>query len=484
MTDFAPLLRFGLAPRHASNGQRLARPLALLACATLPVWMAMALGSFSAPALAQFREAPAAAPRIPTARNFSTELKISGTPTTADYIVAVVTQEVVTHTDVDKRVQRIQDTAQQGTKLPPPEEMRQQVLNLLIDEKVQISHAKSIGMDISDAEVDATIEGIAAQNKMSLQDLKARMKADGLEFGRYRASMKEQLLLQRLREREVTPRIRISDQDIDTFLKEDPAAQPEELLNVAHILIAIPEGTKPPAMMALQAKAQELRNRALKGEDFAKLARDNSEDDRTRANGGEVGLREPNRLPPVFVATTTKLKEGEITPVVRSSAGFHIIKLLKRDTVQAGGYTQQRARHILLRTSPQAPTSELIQRLQGIRKQILDGQASFAQMARQYSEDGSASRGGDLGFVGPGQFVPEFEKAMSALQPGQMSEPVVSRFGVHLIQLLERKEVQLNDAQKREAARNILRERKFDEAYEEWSRELRAAAWIENRDAP
>jgi peptidyl-prolyl cis-trans isomerase SurA len=161
-----------------------------------------------------------------------------------------------------------------------------------------------------------------------------------------------------------------------------------------------------------------------------------------------------------------------------------VIKLLKRETVQAGGYQQQRARHILLRTSPQVPTAELIKRLQDVRKQIVDGQASFAQMARQYSEDGSASRGGDLGFVGPGQFVPEFEKAMGALQPGQMSEPVVTRFGVHLIQLLERKDVQLNDVQKREAARNILRERKFDETYEDWARELRAAAWIENRDAP
>jgi peptidyl-prolyl cis-trans isomerase SurA len=184
------------------------------------------------------------------------------------------------------------------------------------------------------------------------------------------------------------------------------------------------------------------------------------------------------------VAATAKLKIGQVAPLVRSNAGFHIVKLIERENSAQASYTQQRARHILLRTTPQTNTQALIARMADIRKQIVDGQASFAQMARQHSEDGSGAKGGDLGWAAPGQFVPEFEKALTALQTGQISEPVVSRFGVHLIQLIERREVQLTEAQKREAAKAVLRERRFEPTYEEWAREMRAAAWIEMRDAP
>lgn len=448
-----------------------------VACASLLV-------SATAPAWAQFRERPTPSPRIPAARNLSTELQLAGKPTTSDYIMAVVNQEPITHTDVDKRVTRIQESARAGTKLPPEDELRAQVLDALIDEKVQISYAKTIGVDIPDAEVDAAIEGIAAQNQLTLADLKQRMKADGLDFDRYRASLREQILLQRLREREVMPRIVVTDQELDEFLKQDKAAQSEVALNVAHILIAVPEGATPAQIQFLQAKAQDIRDRAAKGANFAQLAKENSADTGTRDQGGALGLRPASRLPELFVATTTKLKVGEIAPLARSNAGFHIIKLVQRENTAAASYTQQRARHILLRTSPQASAEDMSRRMKDIRKQIVGGQASFAQMARQYSEDGSGAKGGDLGWAAPGQFVPEFEKALNALQPGEISEPVVSRFGVHLIQLIERKEVQLTDQQKREAARSVLRERKFESTYEDWARELRAQAWVEMRDAP
>lgn len=437
-----------------------------------------------APALAQFRDPPAMAPRIPAARNLSTELKIAGAPATSDYIVAVVNQEPITHTDVDKRVSRIQDTAREGSRLPPTEQLREQVLDALIDEKVQISYAKTIGMEIPDGEVEVAIEGIASQNQMTLEDLKRRMKTDGLDFERYRASLREQILLQRLREREVMPRIQITDEELDTFLKEDPAGQSEVALNVAHILIAVPDKATPAQVQALQAKAMDIRERAAKGVNFGQLAKEHSADANTRDQGGALGLRNASRLPELFVATTMKLKIGEIAPLARSNAGFHIIKLIGRENSAEATYTQQRARHILLRTSPQAPTEEMARRMNDIRKQIVGGQASFAQMARQHSEDGSGSRGGDLGWASPGQFVPEFEKALNALQPGEISAPVVSRFGVHLIQLIERKEVKLTEQQKREAAKAVLRERKFESTYMDWARELRAQAWVEMRDAP
>jgi len=440
----------------------------------------------SAPALAQLRrtDSPAVTPRIPGARALSTDLSLPGKQSTADFIVAVVNQEPITHTDVEKRVNRIQDTAQSGARLPAPDELRRQVLDALIDEKVQVSYAKSIGMDVTDAEVEAAVENIAAQNQLSLSELKQRMATDGLDFARYKTSLREQLLLQRLREREVNTRIQITDNDITEFMKDDPAAQTEVALNVAHILIAVPDKATPAQVQALQAKAQGIQERASVGGNFAQLAKEFSADPDTRNEGGAFGMRDVSRLPELFVAAASKLKVGQVGPLVRSNAGFHIIKLIQRENSAQATYTQQRARHILIRTTPKLSTGEIVARMNGIRKQIVDGQASFAQAARQYSEDGSGARGGDLGWTAPGQFVPEFEKALLALQPGQISEPVVSRFGVHLIQLIERREVQLTEAQKREAAKTVLRERRFEATYEEWARELRAAAWIEMRDAP
>lgn len=441
----------------------------------------------AAPAWAQFRraDAPSVSPRIPGARNMSTDLKLAGMQTTSDFIVAVVNQELITHTEVDKRVARIQDAARaSGQTVPAPDELRRQVLDAMIDEKAQVSFAKSINLEVSDAEIDGAVESIASQNQLSLGELKQKMAADGLDYQRYRNSLREQLVLQRLREREVTPRIQISEADIDTFLRDDPAAQNEVALNVAHILVAVPEKASPSQLQALQAKAQELQARAARGENFSQLAKTSSDDRNTRNEGGGFGLRNASRLPELFVSAVQGLKVGEVSPVVRSNAGFHIVKLIERENSAQATYTQQRARHILLRTTPQAPVADLVKRMADIRKEITGGQSSFAQMARQYSEDGSASRGGDLGWASPGQFVPEFEKALGALQPGQVSEPVISRFGVHLIQLIERREVQLTEQQKREAARSVLRERRFEAAYEEWARELRAAAFVDVRDAP
>jgi peptidyl-prolyl cis-trans isomerase SurA len=463
--------------RSASRHQRPARVLVSALCLSL-------LTAAIAPAWAQFRTSPSVTPRLPGNRALSTELKIEGQQTTSDYILAVVNQEPITHTDVDKRVARITDTAPAGASLPSPEELRRQVLDALIDEKVQLSYAKNMGMDVSEQEIDGTIENIAAQNQMTLADMRARMQADGLDFQRYRNSLREQLVLQRLREREVNARIQISEDEITTFLKDDPAAQTEPSLNVAHILIAVPERATAAQVQALELKARSIQERAAQGANFSQLAKDNSADAATRDQGGALGLRAVSRLPELFVKATSDLKVGQVAPVVRSNAGFHIIKLIERENSAQATYTQQRARHILLRTDPQHPVREQLDRMNDIRKRIVGGQTSFAQMARQYSEDGSGSRGGDLGWAAPGQFVPEFEKALTALQPGQISEPVVSRYGVHLIQLMERREVQLSEQQKREAARAVLRERRFEPTYEEWARELRAAAWIEMRDAP
>lgn len=429
-------------------------------------------------------EAASLTPRINGNRGLSTELQLPGVQSTADYIVAVVNQEPITHMEVEKRVSRVLESAPSGSRMPNGEDLRQQVLDALINEKVQLAFARQQGMDVPEAELDSAIENIATQNKITVDELKARMRVDGLDFQRYRDSLREQILLERVRAKEVNARIQVSDADVAKFYAEGAEGLGQTSYNIAHILIPVPEKSTQVQVAALQTKAQELRDRAARGENFAQLAKAYSADTNTRDQGGSVGMRPAERLPDLFVDAVKGLEVGKVAPLVRSGAGFHVVKLIERENTGKATYTQQRARHILIRTTPQLDTKAAVKRMDDIRKQIVGGQASFAQMARQYSEDGSAMRGGDLGWAAPGQFVPEFEKALIALQPGQVSEPVVTRFGVHLIQLIERKEVELSDAQKNEAARNVLREQRFDAAYDEWAKELRAAAYVEMRDAP
>jgi len=293
-----------------------------------------------------------------------------------------------------------------------------------------------------------------------------------------------QILLQRLRDREVNARIQISDSDIDAFLATDPAAQAETGLNLAHILIPVPEQATPAQIEAQQAKARQVQEQARSGANFNQLVRTHSADTYTKEQGGAFGMMPVSRLPDIFVAAVRNLKVGEVAPVVRSNAGFHIIKLIERENSAEASYTQQRSRHILLRANPKESTQEQVARLAAIRKDIVGGSASFAQMARQYSQDGSAPNGGELGWASPGQFVPEFEQAMNQLAPNQISEPLVSRFGVHLIQVLERRRVPMSAREQREWVRGQLRERKIEEAYETWSRELRGRAYVEYREPP
>ncbi len=430
-------------------------------------------------------EAPKVAPRIPGVKHLSTQLKLAGVETTADYIMAVVNSELVTFTDVDKRVSRIIDNAPAGSNVPPPDVLRQQVLDALIDEKIQLQYARAVGMTVNDEEVDDAVANIAAQNQISLAELRNRMKADGLDYDRYRNSLRDQMMLERIRAREVSRRIDISEDDIDTFNAEHAASGRDVNLHLAHILIAVPETASEATVTKLAEKANGLRQRAILGAaDFGQLAKEFSDDPGTKNEGGSFGMRPADRLPELFTDAVKSLKVGAVAPLFRSGAGFHVLKLIDRQSGAQGSYTQQRARHILLRTSPQMTEKVALARMADILKKIASGQATFEQMARENSQDGSAAKGGDLGFASPGQFVPEFEKVLNGLQAGEMSQPVVSRFGVHLIQLIERREVALTEQQKRDSVRAQLREQRFEPAYEDWARELRAAAFVDIRNAP
>jgi peptidyl-prolyl cis-trans isomerase SurA len=346
--------------------------------------------------------------------------------------------------------------------------------------------ARESGVRIDEAELDRAVQSVASQNRFTMAQLRERLRADGSDLTRFRATLRDQLLIEKLREREVYPRIRVSDEEVEQHLaRQRAAAAADAQINLAQILVTVPEGAGEAMVATRRARAEEALARLRAGEPFDRVSREISEDG-NRERGGEIGLRPASRLPDLFTAAVKDLKVGQISAApLRSGAGYHILKLIERRGGEPGStVTQTRARHLLLRTSPQLSADVATRRLTEYRAAIEAGQRTFEDLARQFSEDGSSAAGGDLGWTTPGTMVPEFESAMNALAPGGMSAPVLSRFGVHLIQVLERREVPLDLRQMREQARNVLREQKFEQAYLDWAKELRARAYIELREPP
>ncbi len=403
-----------------------------------------------------------------------------------DFIVAVVNTEAVTSVEVAQRIERLgAELRRVGGNPPEAEVLRQQVLDSLIDERVQITFAREVGQKVDDAEIDRAVANVAAQNQISVPQLRDRLRSEGMDMVRFRSNLRDQLLVERVREREVNSRIRITDADIDRLLDERRAkASTQVQLNLAQILVTIAEGASAEVQAQRQARADQALARLRGGEDFAKLAREISEDS-NRAGGGEIGLRPLDRLPDLFVEAARDLAVGQSSSrLLRSAAGLHILKLIDRQQADAFQVTQTKARHILLRLSDRAQLAAVSRRLDDLRRQIERGDKTFEDLAREVSEDGSASGGGDLGWASPGQFVPEFEDAMTKLAPGGLSPPVVSRFGVHLIQVVERRSIIADPKQVRDQARNQLREARFEQAYNDWAKELRLRAYIEMREPP
>jgi peptidyl-prolyl cis-trans isomerase SurA len=403
-----------------------------------------------------------------------------------DYIAVIVNQELVTAGEVERRVERAKaEAARSGARLPPDAELRRQVLDVLIDERVIVTSARDSGVRVDEPDIDRAVQSVAAQNQITLPVLRERLRAEGIEYPMFRSNLRDQMLMERLREREVYKRITVTEEDVDKLLAEQRAAAGKDAeTDIAQILIPVPDGASPDAVAALRAKAQAALDRARAGEDFAKLALELSSDP-NRERGGRIGLRPASRLPDAFVEAVKALGEGDVAPeLLRTGAGFHVLKLVERRGAGDLRVTQTRARHVLLRTSPQLNAETAARRLAEYKRQIASGARSFEDIARQFSEDGSAAAGGDLGWSSPGVMVPEFEEAMNALTINGLSDPVVSRFGVHLIQVLERREVAVDPKQIREQARNLLREQRFDAAYLDWTKELRARAYVEMREPP
>lgn len=406
----------------------------------------------------------------------------------ADFIVAVVNSEPITNNEVRSKLLRAeQQLSQQGAALPPRNELARQVLERLISDKAQLQVARTSGVRVDDNAVDNAVATVAQQNQLSVEELRRRLSSEGVAYSQFRADIRDELLVSRLRQREVDARVSITESDIDQFLRDQQVGNDVSALelNLAQILVAVPENASPEQVAALQARAVQAAERARSGADFGALSNEFS-DLPGKASGGQMGLRSAERYPPLFLEATQNLQVGGVAGPLRSGAGFHVLKVLEKKRAGMPGVNilQTHARHILLRPGPQLTEAAAREKLADIRKRIVAGQSDFATQARENSVDGSAKEGGDLGWTNPGSFVPEFEQVMNSLAPNQLSEPVTSRFGVHLIQVLERRNAELSAREQRELVRNLLREKKQEEAYLLWAQETRGRAYVEYREPP
>jgi peptidyl-prolyl cis-trans isomerase SurA len=402
-----------------------------------------------------------------------------------DYIVAVVDSVPITNHDVALRAPQLRDQLkQQGRTAPEGEALLKAALERLIVEKALLQHAKETGVSVEEDAVNQAEQRLAAQSQLSLAALHQKVQAEGMSIERLRQNLREQLTLQRLSERNVPGRIKVSDVEIDQAVRQRQSASIDTNpdIELGHVLIAVSEKATDTEVAALQAKAETALASLKRGDDLARVAKEFS-NGAERDKGGLMGLRPANRYPTLFVDATKSLSIGEVT-LVRSGAGFHVLKLVTKRASNVVTVTQTHPRHILLRPGGQLSQTTARGQLAEYKRQIEAGKADFAKLAREHSQDGSAAEGGDLGWVSPGMFVPEFEEVMNKLQPGQIADPAISRFGVHLIQVLERREAPISERELRDFARSSLREKKFDETYQLWAQEVRGRAYVEYRDAP
>jgi peptidyl-prolyl cis-trans isomerase SurA len=410
-------------------------------------------------------------------------------PVLVDAIVAVVNTDVITFKELDDRMRLVeQRLKRQNTQMPPREILQRQLLERMIVTRAQMQMAKETGIRVDDIMLDRAVSRIAEQNQLSLQTFRDSLERDGLSFARFREEIREEITLQRLREREVDNKLQIAESEIDNYLAgsagKGDAGQQE--LSIAQILVRVPENASAQQIAERRKRAETAIAQLKSGADFAKTAASFS-DAGDALTGGDLGWRSTSRLPQLFVDAVEKISEGEIAPLVRSANGFHVLKLNGRRTASAvkGGVgtmvQQTRARHILIKVNQIVSSAEARRKLVELRERLENKAAKFEDLARLYSNDGSANKGGELGWIYPGDTVPEFERAMNALKPGEISQPIESPFGFHLIEVLERKTEEVSRERQRQMARQSLREQKLDEAYEDWLRQMRDRAYVEYR---
>jgi peptidyl-prolyl cis-trans isomerase SurA len=398
-----------------------------------------------------------------------------------DHIVAVVNDEVITHQELARRYQEVeQNLSRQNTPLPPRDVLEKQLLERMVTELALQQHARTTGVRVDPAQVERALQRIAAQNKLDMADLAAALEKDGQSLDSMRNTIRNELLIARARERDVDNRISVSDAEIEGYLQTQVQQGVETEYNFAHILVTVPENASPEQIQARRARAEDILAQLAAGADFAQLSASHS-DASNALQGGAFSWRASGKIPVLFVDALKPLQPGQISPLLKSSNGFHILKLIDKRGLDATlSVTQTHARHILIKTNELTSEADARNRLLQLKERIENG-AKFEDMARLQSEDASASKGGDLGWINPGDTVPEFEKAMDALKPGEVSAPVQSPFGWHLIQVLERRDQDVTQERQKLLARQAIRERKAEESFQDWVRQIRDSAYVEIR---
>ncbi|MDP1639121.1 MAG: peptidylprolyl isomerase [Candidatus Nitrotoga sp.] len=400
-----------------------------------------------------------------------------------DQIVAVVNNDAITRYELEDRLSNVErQLKKQGTALPAPDMLKKQILERMITEMLQIQFAKETGIRIDDIQLDKTLQRVAKENKFpSLTEFRAQLEQDGVSFKKFREEIRGEITYARLREREVDSKLVISDGEIENYLNNQAKQLGKgEEYHLAHILVLVPEQASADKIQATRQRAEQALAQLRGGAEFAQVAAGFS-DAKDALEGGNLGWRSADRTPAIFLEVMKKMTPGETSPVFRSPNGFHILKLLeKRNKENPIVIIQTQVRHILIKTSELVPENEAKNRLLIIKQRIEKG-ADFSKQAKLYSEDGSAAKGGDLGWISPGETVPEFEAAMDQLEIGQMSSTVQSAFGWHLIQVLDRRNTDVSVKEKKKQAQMAIRADKSDAAYQDWLRQLRDGATIEYR---
>jgi peptidyl-prolyl cis-trans isomerase SurA len=398
-----------------------------------------------------------------------------------DRIIAVVNDEVITRVDLADSVRiAIDSLKRQGTTAPDRAQLERQVLERMINQRVQAQYGRETGVRIDDTQLERAIARIAEDNKLTLPALRAALEKDGVSFTRFREDIRLEMLVSRLREREVDSKIMVTEGEVDAFLQNrDSVVSQNDEYNLAHILVRVPEQASPEQIRARLARAEEAVAMIRKGSEFGQVSATFS-DAPEALQGGMLGWREAARLPALFLDAVKSMRIGDVSPILRSANGFHVLRLVDVRGTAKVIVEQVRARHILIKTSEILSESEARARVLGLRERIENG-ADFAELARLHSQDGSASKGGDLGWISPGDTVPDFERTMLQLKIGELSPPVKTEFGWHLIQVQERRTEDMSKERQRLTARQALRNRKSDEAYEDFVRQLRDKAYVELR---
>ncbi|HEX9434075.1 MAG TPA: peptidylprolyl isomerase [Burkholderiales bacterium] len=402
--------------------------------------------------------------------------------TLVDRIVAVVNKEVITYSELNEAVGMAErQMRRQGTPSPERAVLERQMLERLILDKAQLQLARETGIRIDELQLDRAVERVAQTNNMTLADFRRALEADGIVFDSWRNDVRTQMMMARLREREVENRVQVSDSEVDLFLDQQKAHPDGAEYNLAHILVRIPEQASPERIRQARERAEQALAEAKGGAPFARVAASFS-DAPDALQGGALGWRSHDRVPELFAEVLSQMKPGDVNGPLRSPAGFHIVQLVDlRGAGTQAPVRQTRIRHILIRTSETVSESEARRKLLDLRERVVTGGADFGELARVHSDDGTAARGGELDWIYAGDTVPEFEQAFEELKVGEVSQPVRTPFGYHLIQVLERRSSDVSPERRRLQARQALRERKADEAYQEWLRQLRDSTYVELR---